>query len=32
LLIAAIIVLWWLGAFDLPLAVARWWSGGHNVR
>jgi hypothetical protein len=29
---AAIILLWWLGAFDLPLTVARWWSGGHNVR
>ena len=28
LLVAAVLYLYWLGAFDLP----RWWIGGHGRR
>jgi hypothetical protein len=31
LLIAATLVLYWLGAYDFPIIVARWWSGGHGA-
>ena len=30
LLIAALLLLYWLGAYDFPILVARWWSGGHG--
>jgi hypothetical protein len=32
LMIAAVLVLYWLGAFDLPISIARWWIGGHGRR
>jgi len=22
----------WLGAFDLPISITRWWIGGHGRR
>jgi hypothetical protein len=30
LLIAAVLLLYWLGAYDFPISVARWWSSGHG--
>jgi hypothetical protein len=30
LMIAAVFVLYWIGAFDLPITIARWWTGGHG--
>jgi hypothetical protein len=30
LLIAVLLVLYWLGAYDFPILVARWWTGGHG--
>ena len=30
LLVAAVLFLYWLGAFDLPISIARWWVGGHG--
>jgi hypothetical protein len=32
LLVAAVLYLYWLGAFDLPINIARWWMGGHGGR
>ena len=32
LLVAAVLFLYWLGAFDLPISIARWWIGGHGRR
>ena len=32
LLVAAVLYLYWLGAFDLPISIARWWIGGHGRR
>jgi hypothetical protein len=32
LLVAAVLYLYWLGAFDLPITIARWWIGGHGGR
>jgi hypothetical protein len=32
LLVAAVLYLYWLGAFDLPIRIARWWIGGHGGR
>ena len=30
MLIAAPLLVYWLGAYDFPILVARWWSGGHG--
>jgi hypothetical protein len=32
LLVAAVLYLYWLGAFDLSISIARWWIGGHGRR
>ena len=32
LLVAAVLFLYWLGAFDLRISIARWWIGGHGGR
>ena len=32
LLVAAVLYYSWLGAFDLPISIARWWIGGHGRR
>ena len=32
LLVAAVLCLNWLGAFDPPISIARWWIGGHGRR
>jgi hypothetical protein len=32
LLVAAVLYLYWLGAFDLPISIARGWIGGHGRR
>jgi hypothetical protein len=32
LLLVAVLYLYWLGAFDLPISIARWWIGGHGGR
>ena len=32
LLVATVLFLYWLGAFDLPISIARWWIGGHGRR
>ena len=32
LLVAAVLYLYWLGAFDLPISIARWCIGGHGRR
>ena len=32
LLVAVVLYLYWLGAFDLPISIARWWIGGHGRR
>jgi hypothetical protein len=32
LLVAAVLYLYWLGAFDLPISITRWWIGGHGRR
>jgi hypothetical protein len=31
-LIGAVLLLYWLGEFDLPISIARWWIGGHGGR
>jgi len=32
LLVATVLFLYWLAAFDLPISIARWWIGGHGRR
>ena len=32
LLVAAVLYLYWLGAFHGPISIPRWWIFGHGSR